>query len=404
MIKVKNSYKKNLKRFISVLVSVLTGFSLLAASACNKPKTIEDYPEPVVITSAPATEDEGKEVSTAKEEEKEEKIDEVFLDEFDSLKERGKFEYNPTALHPVYKMEMKKNPKVVKVAKLILQAVYDVEPTLVLDGDYECSDSEFDLARKLAGMSSPMIYCVEFDSEDKITYNITYFPTYSTNEFLEVNVEGGISPEEAKAKFEDYEDLVTGIINNNLTDKDDNMQRAAKIYKALIEEFELDYESLKEEENTEEEEVPEEEHYFSNNSYLDVVNSKKISPWLFLDLYDFFMVQLNVRTIQVGASGQYKPQTYAKMDEIVNNSRGWAWLVVYDGDNSYNCDIILDKIALDVQRETFEGYESELIYFGMSDKKRDESFKVYYELVLQTLNPVGAQGLPKCENDYKLDL
>ena len=92
------------------------------------------------------------------------------------------------------------------------------------------------------------------------------------------------------------------------------------------------------------------------------------------------------------------------MDEIVNNSRGWAWLVVYDGDNSYNCDIILDKIALDVQRETFEGYESELIYFGMSDKKRDESFKVYYELVLQTLNPVGAQGLPKCENDYKLDL
>lgn len=404
MIKVRNSYKKNLKRFISMLAAVLSGFSLLASSACNNAKTIEDYPEPVVVTSSPAQEEEDKEVSAVKEEDKEEKIDEVFLDEFDSLKERGKFEYNPAAVHPVYKMEMKKNPKVVRVAKLILQAVYNVEPTLVLDGDYECSDSEFNLAKELAGLSSPMIYCVEFDSEDKITYNITYFPTYSTNEFLEVDVVGGLSPEEARARFEDYEDIVTGIINNNLTDKDDNMQRAAKIYKALIEEFELDYESMQEEESTEEEEVPEEVHYLSDFSYIDVVNTKKVSPWMLLDLYNFIMVQLNVSTIQVGASGMYKPQSNAKMNEIVDNSRGWAWTVVQDGDNAYNCDIILDKIALDVQRETFDGYESEMIYFGMSDEKRGESFKVYYEVVLDTLNPVGAQGLPKCEENYDLKL
>ncbi|MBR5917200.1 MAG: hypothetical protein IKZ76_03870, partial [Lachnospiraceae bacterium] len=110
-------YKKSLKRLLSFMMSALFVFSLFAGSGCNKANTIEDYPEPVTVTASVDTEEDGESENTAdtsaKPAEDEEVLDEVLSPEYDSLREKGEFEFNPVAVNPVFKMEMKNNPKVV---------------------------------------------------------------------------------------------------------------------------------------------------------------------------------------------------------------------------------------------------------------------------------------------------
>ena len=61
----------------------------------------------------------------------------------------------------------------------------------------------------------------------------------------------------------------------------------------------------------------------------------------------------------------------------------------------------MDKMALDSQRENFEEYESDMLFFGMSDDKRNKSFTVYYTQVFEAISPVNATSVPKCEEDYE---
>lgn len=405
----------NLKRIsktaISYLLSAAFVVSMLAGSGCNNPKIIEDYPEPVSITE---TVDEGEpadgesETETKPAQKEEEDLDEALRANYDSIKETGEFIYNPIAINPVFKMELKNNPRLVRIAKKMLQAIYDCSPELVLDGDEACTEAEFNLARELAALSSPFVEIAEFDTEDNETYTITYFPTYTYDEFGEAQITDGVSTDEAKKKIEAYTDLVTEIINTNITDKDDEMQRAAKIYKYLIENYELDYSEFESEDVVEEDEdgYPKGQvisYNTAENSYIDVFAEDTMYYWYFLRFYEYLMVQLNVDCMLVGCMGEYHDQSFSKMGKVFDGSdRGWVWLIVKNGDDAYHCDMIMDKLALDSQRESFEDYKSDMLYFGMSDEKRNKSYQMYWTRIFESVNPVNSTSLPQCEKDYVL--
>ena len=65
----------------------------------------------------------------------------------------------------------------------------------------------------------------------------------------------------------------------------------------------------------------------------------------------------------------------------------------------------MDKMTLDYQRENDEERESEMVYFGMSDKKRKESVDYQSRGISQTTNPVAqlntSAKIPACAEDYK---
>ena len=404
-------YKKSLKRLLSFMMSALFVFSLFAGSGCNKAKTIEDYPEPVTVTASVDTKEDGESENTAdtsaKPAEDEEVLDEVLSPEYDSLREKGEFEFNPTAVNPLYKMEMKKNPKIIRVTKEILAAVHDAKPSFELTDELSCSEAEFKIAWALAEISSPVVYDVYYDTEDSETYTITYFPTFEYNEFNERSVTGGLSEEEAKEKIDAFKEVCEKMINETLTDKDDDMQRAAKIYKKLIETYEFRYPDFESGniEDSEEEIVTDS---FETNSFLvDQVLEGKLGAWQFLDLYEGLLVQLNVESMMVGALGQYHKQDFSLLDATMTYDSGdssFVWTIVYYDDKAYHCDILMDKMALDSQRESFEEYESDMLYFGMSDERRQKSFTIYFTRGFETVNPVNSTSVPVCEEDYKLEL
>jgi hypothetical protein len=400
----------NLKRISKTVTSYLLTaafvIAMLAGSGCNKPKTIEDYPEPVSISETTGTETEAEGKTTVENDtkpaEEEEKLDEALLPEYDSLRETGVYEFNPVAVNPVFKMEMKNNPKVIRATKEILAAVHDAKPSFELSGDLACTEAEFKIARTLAELSSPVVYCVDFETEDLETYTIKYFPSYESDEFGEEFLTGSISEDEAKEKIDAYKEICEKTINGAVTDKDDDMQRAAKVYKALIENFEFEYPDPEEESMDDSEEGMITESYETEDYVVSQIVSGKMHAWQFLEFYEALMVQLNVNSMMVGALGQYHEQNFPLLDKAMEiNDGGYVWTIIKYDDKAYHCDILMDKMALDSQRENFEEYESDMLFFGMSDDKRNKSFTVYYTQVFEAISPVNATSVPKCEEDYE---
>ena len=403
-------FLENLKRFLSFMMSALLTFLVFAGSGCNNAKTIEDYPEPTTVTASSDTGN-GDEANTASQngekpvEKEEEILDESLLPEPDSLREKGVFEYNPTALNPVFKMEMKNNPKIVRVAKEILSAVHEAKPTFELSGDLSCTEAEMKLARALAELSSPVCYCVDIDTEDFETYTLSYFPSYEEDHFGDETMTGAISEEEAKEKIDAYIEICEKLINETVTDKDDDMQRAAKIYKKIIETYEFEYPNSAEE-NMEDSEGMVTESYETEDYVVSQIISGKMHAWQFLEFYEALMVQLNVNTMMIGSMGKYHDQSFTLLDKTMDedNDGGFVWMIVMVDDKAYHCDILMDKMALDSQRESFEEYESDMLYFGMSDETREKSFTMYYTQIFESINPVNKTSVPKCEEDYKPEL
>ena len=111
--------------------------------------------------------------------------------------------------------------------------------------------------------------------------------------------------------------------------------------------------------------------------------------------------------MMVGALGQYHKQDYSLLDATMtydSSDSSFVWTIVYYDDKAYHCDILMDKMALDSQRESFEEYESDMLYFGMSDERRQKSFTIYFSRGFETVNPVNSTSVPVCEEDYKLEL
>lgn len=384
------SFTRVLKKSLSILLSLVFSFSFLMAGGCTEKAVIEDYPE----MSSPSTSDTDDETQ----EEAPDSSENAPLVEFDSLFSEGRFIYNPEAINPTYKKELENKPLTVSIAKTIMNAVYNLDTEFVLTGD-EKDIHEFEKGFKLACWSSPLVNCVDITTDDYETFTIVYFPEYSDDGSAEGNVE------EAKAKFEEYEDFVEGLINDNITDTDNYMQRAEKIYKALIEEIDIEHDLENLDIAVFQTNPMEETVAGLNFAFVDVVNTKKLTMWEFVQLYSFFLTELNVEHITIfGGGTAYNEQECEIINDYMIKLKGtWVWTLVTDGDNVYNCDILMDEMALEEQRKGKEDYESDMIYFGMSDKTRKESIiftNRRYAMTMNQAQQTQSANLPTCQEDY----
>ena len=392
----------NLKRGMSLGLSIVMTFAVLMANGCdNKPAVIEDYPEvevtPVeeVIEEVTPVVDEDEEVVVAKE---------TINRGYDSIYDTGTFVFNPEAVNPAIKEEMKNKETSYKVGMDILNAIHEHKTEFELTGDDEVDELDFNRGFKLARTTSPMATCVDITMVDTNIYKISYFPAVSADGSIELDEDTDMS--EVENRLNAFEEYVTEMINNNITADDDYMQRAKKIYKALIEDIELVHDT----------EILEKANlsnpmYDIRDSYdtdiIDVPETKKLNHYQFLFLYDYFLSELNVEHYVVLGRTLEEEYAFDWLNEDMESSGGiWAWIIVNDEDNnSYNCDILMDELLLAEQRKTKEDYESDMKFFGMSDKTRSESFNYvggYLAVTMNSNNSTGngSSGVPKCENDY----
>ena len=262
---------------------------------------------------------------------------------------------------------------------------------------------DFNRGLKLARINSPMASCVGIIMTEPNIYKISYFPTIS-EDHREI-YESDTDIAEVERKYTAFKEYVTDAINNNITADDDYMERAAKIYKFMIENIELeqDNEFLETAALTNPMTLMLESY---DTDIIDVPETQKLDYGHFLLLYDYFLTQLNVEhVIDVGGGREYDVPTDSikeAMDIIHGN---WLWIVVTDEEQySYHCDILMDKMLLDEQRKSKSDYESDMVFFGMSDDTRNKSIKMlgsYIALTMNSnLNNNGGSTI-KCEKDYK---
>ena len=315
-----------------------------------------------------------------------------------SFNEQGQFEFNPEAINQFYANEIKSKPEQVELAKIILRAVYNLEATIELTDEYEKED--FDQALRLARFSNPMLSCVDFVSEDYKSIELLYYPPSEADIVLDETT----PTEEVGKEFREFEAFVTETINNNISSEDSKTEQAKKIYSVLVNECELDYEAEKE------------FNLFVNNGQdfiscnnpdiIDVTNTHKLPFWSYLGLYQFFLTQLDIEYICVLGAGPYQETEYEKINEYTHEIEfAWFWTIITDGANSYNTDILMEKILLDSQRESNPSRESDLIFFGMSDETRKKTFNFVNRKYVMTMNPLAQVDkqveFPACKTDYK---
>ena len=395
----KMRHKSNFKRGISLLLSFMMSFVFLMANGCDKAKTIEDYPE-VQVPENVSTE---VEVTPVIDEDEEVVVTKDTVNRgYDSIYDTGTFVFNPEAINPVVKEEMKNKEASVKTAKNILNAIHEHKTEFELTGDDEVDEMEFNRGFKLARLASPMARCVDITIVETNKYKISYFPTASENG-MEI-FEGDTEMSEVENRLNAFEEYITDTINNNITADDDYMERARKIYKVLIEDIEL-VEDVQALENSGYANPMEDLRNSYDTDIIDVPETKKLNHFQFMYLYDFFLTELNIEHYVVIGGGEetdVPTDSIAETLELVNGN--WIWMIVKDEDNkAYNCDILMDKMLLDEQRKTKEDYESDMVFFGISDKTRKESidFLGRYNAVTMNSNTQNyGKDLPDCEEEY----
>ena len=392
----------NLKRGMSLGLSIVMTFAVLMANGCEKAKTIDDYPEVQVIVD---DETDNVDVPEVIEDEEVVVAKETIDRGYDSIYDTGSFIYNPEAINPYIKDEMKNKEASYKAAIIILKAIHERQTEIELSDEDGIDDMDFSRGFKLARMSNPEAACIDITMVESNRYEISYFPTVSADGH-EI-FEGDISMSEVENRLSAFEEYVTNTINNNITADDDYMERAEKIYKVLIEDIEL----------VEDEELliksgrsnPMDEVLASyDTAIIDVTENKKLNQFQFIFLYDFFLSELNIKHVYAASVGDIGDVPTDSIKEALELTYGvWYWMIVADEENNfYHCDILMDKMLLDEQRRTQKDYKSDMVFFGISDKTRKETLDIRGVSVVLTMDSSNsthnsASGVSECKEDYK---
>ena len=161
----------NLKRSLSLIVSLLMSFVFLMTNGCNNAKTIEDYPE--IPVSQNVEPDDG-EVTAVNDEDTSEKVvaEDTVKRGYDSIYDTGTFVFNPEAISIQYTEEMKNKEASLKAAKIILKALDECQEQIELTEEDGIDDMEFNRGLKLARMNSPMASCVDIIMTETNIYKI----------------------------------------------------------------------------------------------------------------------------------------------------------------------------------------------------------------------------------------
>ena len=385
-------------RIINRTAALILSAALLSVYGCNnKGKTIDPdfYPtaevieETEIVKEEQTTED--KTTETVVEEMSE---DGILVPEVNTFRE-GKYVYNPLVIPEWVLKTYENNPKIIRVAKMALWAIDNCATEFVLDEDLSLTQEELNQVYYVLFLSNPLTSVVGvYETEEKNVYRLSYFPQYDLEE---KNYTGESDPEEARKQIEDFKDYVTETINNNLTSDMSDTEIAAILYKQIVSDIHLEVpESASLEINTDES--------AATGEIIKGIFNKKYSNGLeFSRLYAFFLTQLHIECRNVvGTSGFFTNDIKDELAEITPISYYWDWQVLLLEGDYYNCDIALEAAVFAKRYQGAEGAEPDMNYFGMSDKKRNESYKigktsVYFEDTLDY--SASNETVPNCPTD-----
>ena len=402
---------KKLKIFNRTAALIISA-ALLSVYGCNnKGKTIDPdfYPTEVIEEEEEVTEAENT-VSSISEVAPEKLTDEdVLKPEINSLKENGKYEYNPKIIPDWILKQFENNPKIIRVAKQALVAIDNCETEFVIDDDLELTDDEAQYVYGVLYYSNPLSTVVSTypSEEDPHVYKLSYFQQYALGEEDENGIPtsyqymGESTPEEAKVTIDAFKDYVTETINENITADMSDAEMASIIYKKLLTDIELEVESVDNYMNFNA------QNYVSGEQITGVLDKKFTSGPEFVRLYSFFLTQLQIENREaVGTSGYFTSDLKTQLGEDAPISYYWAWQVLYLDGDYYNCDINLEAIVFKNTYKGIEGAEPDMLYFGMSDDKRNESYKVgkssiYYADTI-VYNNGTVENVPVCPKDLDI--
>ena len=388
---------KKLKIFNRTAALIISA-ALLSVYGCNnKGKTIDPdfYPtaevieETEIVKEEQTTED--KTTETVVEEMSE---DGILVPEVNTFRE-GKYVYTPLVIPEWVLKTYENNPKIIRVSKMALWAIDNCATEFVLDEDLSLTQEELNQVYYVLFLSNPLTSVVGvYETEEKNVYRLSYFPQYDLEE---KSYTGESDPEEARKQIEDFKDYVTETINNNLTSDMSDTEIAAILYKQIVSDIKLEVpESASLEINTEES--------AATGEIIKGIFNKKYSNGLeFSRLYAFFLTQLHIECRNViGTSGFFTNEVKSELQELTPISYYWDWQVLLLDGDYYNCDIALEAAVFAKRYQGAEGAEPDMNYFGMSDKKRNESYKigktsVYFEDTLDY--PASNETVPNCPTD-----
>ena len=385
-------FKTRISRILVFIVSI----SLLFSFACKQNTQVvkEDYPTPEVITDDKEDEndkehpEENPEVNSEDDNSSEVSLKEL-EPEPDSLREFGKYVFNPEIIPGFILRQYVDNPKIIKMAKHILTSVYNMEEELVFDEEDTVTNDEFTKAYEAAYLSNPLIEAVDINRLGPDEFTITYLPGMvitGINDFGGAEYAPGEADntDEARELFKDFEDYVTNTVNNNLNDKSTDEEIARTIYVQLIKDMELSldpsdnpYARISYEEGDIGKEVS-----FSGIMVRSVSERKFSNTGLLIRLYSFMLSQLHMDANEVRGMGSFNDDYYPYIEEIIGGDSNpltsnipWSWSIVEIEGNYYNCDLLLEKIIYDTDYKEAGVVEPDMLFFGLSDEKRAEYFK-----------------------------
>lgn len=420
---------KTFKPVISRTLVLFISVSVLFSYGCNaREEVIDDYPTTVI-------EDEDDQEDVIEEDDGEEESDSMVDDDLlpkpDTLRETGKYVFDPEIIPDFILRYYANNPKVIKHTKQLLNAVYNADSEVTFE---DCSGTgDFYNATMVATLCNPMMEAVEVIPIDQSTCELHYFGSIvldSTDEHGTPHyaIGEGYAKEETKAIIDEFVDYITEIINDNLTADSTDRERAEVIYKQLIKDMKFSFEK---------------ENPFKNTTYTDafkdsiqrgetvygVINREFYREGPYMKLYSFILGQLHMEVYEINGRGIFK-NDYDKYLErngvVISSQEGkmenvdvtlWYWSIVEIDGNNYICDLVLEKLVYDSYYEDNAGIvDPDMLFFGLSDETRNESFKTKNsdQVCLNIVNDMAVGGatpfnrdgtsprdIPECLNDLE---
>ncbi|MBP5494084.1 MAG: hypothetical protein J6X97_03240 [Lachnospiraceae bacterium] len=343
---------------------------------------------------------------------------EEFISIPDPFEETGKFQFYPEAIPECYARQYRENPKVIYVAKQMMKAVYDCKTEFEIPPEYQLNYDETYNAINIARMSCPLLDACEFGTltDNPLVYSVIYNPKSSYVLDEEGNIDEDqigftqLNDEEARKMVVDFTDYVQTIIDNNISKDDSDMEKAEKIYEAIVKEI-----------SYREKRQYEEQHYFYSDEEIaeaansqttiveDLINENATTQTRIALFYQYILTQLNIECMTVTSSGAYTSQGIERLDNEMNTTGRNIWNVIVVDGKAYNCDLAFDMLNYEYEKSENPNYEPVMKYFGMSDKTRADSFNVLDRGNLYIYDPTVDYSwdtpkkdmVPECKQDYK---
>lgn len=413
----KRKFATGTKRIFTLIISVITVFSLLPLTGCEKEKKIEDYPEPEIIETENTSPSEMTEIMEVAEE----FSDEMTEEEFEELIaipdpfESDHFVYCPDAIPVSLARGFRDKPKIIINAKYILQAVYEGKNNVEVPEKDAISNRDFQAAIDLAKLSNPIAAGIDGgNSEDGTAFFIMNFPRIILHGDEEAGDEVEVEEadaDEIKSKSESLLDYVVDTINNNVSPEDSDIEKAEAVYKALA----SDFTPVMREQNVTEYVIDDDGTAYVqptlSHTLIEDFPEGELDNLEISQLYQFILTQLNIECMTVASYGNYTSQNVEELDDLMSSDWYEVWNVVVCDGKAYNCDLFFEIAVLQKQRIKNQYADPDMTYFGMSDALRNKSFEANKEKLAEYTfkDPYETEAcqvkgsiVPVCAEDYYL--